>query len=478
MNKLSCKYHPRTPARWQCSHCNIGLCPICVKHEHHVEEVFSCPVCNNYAASLGASNSITPFWQRIPQSFAYPINASSLVYIIALTILGIVVFQRSWIGAVAELAIFLVALRYSYAVLLHTALGHLAPPPLSVELITSGLELPIKQFFVFVVFGSVVGFATKLVGTNLGYVLQMGMLLCIPATVMVIATENSFSKALNPAVLFGIIRRIGWRYLLLYVFLLMLDGGSNVAVEFLYGHIPIALFISIYVFSVIYFLVIMFHLMGYVIYQYHEELGFAVAIEHEDGGQAKETKSQKPVNPILNQANILITEGKPADAIVLVQKYLTSAHGDLQAHEQYHKMLVLTKDKTKLTEHGRDYITLLLEQQRLRRAFDIFRDCLSIDPEFMLAKGSQVYPLASFAREVKGENLALKAVSNFAKRYPGHPDIPRVYLLAAKILCEQFKQDGKAKKILEDLVKGFPDHELTPEIKNYLAVVDKLTAAR
>ena len=56
-------------------------------------------------------------------------------------------------------------------------------------------------------------------------------------------------------------------------------------------------------------------------------------------------------------------------------------------------------------------------------------------------------------------------------------DVPRAreaYLLAAKIMCENFSEDQKARQILEFVTQTYPTHPLKPEIEKYQKVIDQL----
>lgn len=474
MSTAVCKYHPRVPAQWFCGTCNIHLCPSCIKTEYLPDLVHTCPVCKNYATALGMANIITPFWKRLPHFFLYPVNLSSLGVIASIMILSALTFRASLVGALLQLVLFVMFLRYAYAVLLHTALGHRTPPPLSHATLIEGMELPFKQVFVFVAMGLIAGLAEDLAGGLAGAMLSWLFLLAVPATVMVIAIDHSFFRALNPLVLAGIVRHIGWSYLLLYFFLLLLWGGSTTAVSVLYGRVPTLIFVAMYAFASMYFMLIMFNMMGYVIYQYHEELGFSPEVDV--GGAAASVAAGATLDPAANEVNILVTEGKVPEAIALLQERVRKSPGDHDLHERLHKLLKLANRGEDMARHGRDWLGQLIGDKRHKKAVDVVRDCIPADPEFRPNDPAQIYPLASFARDTHENKIAIHLLNGFMRRHAGHPDIPRVCLLAAKLLCETLKQDAQAQKILEELLRRYPQHELVPEIRKYLGIIGKLAA--
>ena len=84
MPAVNCKYHPSTPARWSCQHCQISFCPGCVT-EDSARQAPACPVCKRHLQSLGSENLITPFWARLREFFIYPAYPGPLLLIMALT---------------------------------------------------------------------------------------------------------------------------------------------------------------------------------------------------------------------------------------------------------------------------------------------------------------------------------------------------------------------------------------------------------
>lgn len=78
--------------------------------------------------------AITPFWNRIPQLFIYPLQPSGLVVLFALLVL-FTVLPISLIGWLLRLVLVLFFTKYCYEVLAQTAEGRLRPPAVSGELL-------------------------------------------------------------------------------------------------------------------------------------------------------------------------------------------------------------------------------------------------------------------------------------------------------------------------------------------------------
>lgn len=474
MERVACKYHPRLPARWHCPACGVNVCAECVKKTGPGDNRLLCTACQGELDSLGIGNTITPFWERIPRFFAYPFKTDCLVYLAMLAAASLAGFLPL-AGIIISLLILFGLLKYGYAVLSHTASGNLSPPKLWSNDLAGENNLPLRQLVVFVLMAVVIGLAGQL-SPLAGIAVLLFMLFSMPASVMSMALLGSIVEALNPAALARIIGRIGWPYLILYVFLLLLSGGSKVAAGLLEPVLPDWLLMITGVFITGYFTVIMFHMMGYVVYQYHEPLGYGNVREFDRTEDVPASKAEVPVDPFLNEINILVSEGKLEAAKGRLKERLRLA-GTPDERERYHRLLKLSGDKAELAHHGATYLRGLVELGRNGQALDVFSDCLDADPEFQVSDGQLAYGLGSLAHDRGRHDLALRILNRFAQRYPRHRDIPRAYLVAAKILCEHKNQDAQARKILADLMRMYPDHESLAEIEGYLRFLDRLETA-
>jgi TolA-binding protein len=49
--------------------------------------------------------------------------------------------------------------------------------------------------------------------------------------------------------------------------------------------------------------------------------------------------------------------------------------------------------------------------------------------------------------------------------------IPKSYLRAAQVFNDRLMNPDRARKILSGLLNKYPDHEIAPQVKNYLASI-------
>lgn len=285
--------------------------------------------------------------------------------------------------------------------------------------------------------------------------------LALSASMMVLATTSSLRSALNPSIVFGLIFRIGWPYLALVAFLTLLSGSTWALVAFLAQRVEPQALLVITGLSFMYFTVIMFHLMGYVVYQYHERLGITPT-------QAEEAE---PQDPELEQFRGFMAEGKYAAALEELRNIVPRRWGALELHRLVHKLAKLTNNQEVLLRHGEQYIGVLLEQNRVREAMEIYQDLVAAKPQFRPALADQHLPIAQMLRDSRLPKEAITLINGFHKRFPASELTPALYLLAARIFHDDLNDDAKAGQILRFVAAQYPSHGLIGSVQHYLRVL-------
>ena len=213
-----------------------------------------------------------PFWQRLPAALAYPARPPALWVVFGLATAGAVSYRPGPWGGVLQVALFVLLLRYAYAAMVRSAAGRDDPPAISLRLFNSDLEMALKQFGVIILFAMLYGIGVRLLGDAGGVVVLAAANLATPATAMVIALENSFLRAINPLLLWTLVRRIGAAYLLLCVLLAALWLLAQLSFDLLSAFQHHGLQLFFYDLCAMYYLLAMAHLMGYALWQYRERL--------------------------------------------------------------------------------------------------------------------------------------------------------------------------------------------------------------
>ena len=425
--------------------------------------------------NVTAMQGITPFWNRIPRFFLYPFSLAPLLYMGALSAVSLMALLPL-IGPLIQLLVWVTFLRYTFVVLEHTSYGHLEPPHSMGTLSSAESNRPYKQLGVFILMGVLVVLVGMAFGGAAALIAGLLLSLALPASVMLLAINDGFFQALNPLSLIHLISKIGLPYLALCFFLLSLSGGSEWFTEFLAPRISEWAWYPALNFIAMYFTLIMYNMMGYVLYQNHQSIGLDVQVDFADSPDALH-KQGNLHDPLTAELNHLLAAGQTDEAVSWLAQKIRQDWENNGLHDRYHKLLMLAGRK-EITSHGREYISKLVRDKKLARALDIYQDCLKTDAEFMPQEAAQVYPLACAARDLKQPKLAVSIMRKFDKNFPRSPDIPSVYLLSAKLMHEDFRDEKMARAILQHIQKKYPQHPLSEAAGNYLAFIEKLSPSR
>ena len=174
-------------------------------------------------------------------------------------------------------------------------------------------------------------------------------------------------------------------------------------------------------------------------------------------------------------ARVPISIGSRADAAAIIAAAdaarpapVAQAALELQKAARQYQALLGQSDSKKTLEAGRSYIALLVREREPARAFEVFHQCLALDPAFRTARGEDVLPIAKAARAAGLPKVAVAAVRGFDKSWPGHAAIPEVFMFSAQLLAEDLGNPDMARKILAHLIARYPGHHSASEAKRYL----------
>lgn len=487
--KTYCKYHPTQLAHWDCLLCDNGLCQDCViKREKggYLQGQFLhlCPKCNREVEWIGASNLIEPFWKRLPGFFAYPFSPHPLILIISLSIAGIIGIQLAkslvvnlgFTGFIWSLGIagilFGILLKYSYEALNTTARGDLTPPKISVKTISDNFTQVFKQIALIFIITVVIGFVSSKVGVTIGTILFFAFKFFFYSMIILLVTTNSLIHALNPLTFIPLTFRIGWGYLLMYIFLFILGDAPFYVSLFLFRIIPQNIHIIILglFVSTCYYTIIAYHLMGYVLLQYHSEIGYEINYEDFKDPSIKTDAPQQEdaQQTILKKANIMIQEGKLEEAVEFIRSQ-TSAEGitNLALSERYHNLLKMTKRKQEYMKHCITHLDLLGQANQKMKTCRLFTKCMALDKKFTPAAAT-LFKIGDWLNESGKIKAAIGTYSRLTKAYPDDVLVPKAYFRSAQIFNDRLMKPDKARKIIEAIMNKFPDHEIIPKVKAYL----------
>jgi hypothetical protein len=167
--------------------------------------------------SLGAANTVEPFWRRLPEAFKYPLNSSSMSLIVGTSIISVLATLMPFLLILSVLMYLFAAgsiLKYSFSCLERTALGEMKAPDV-MDAYQGGIKLLFQLVLITIILSAVVGIAGYYLGNAIGGFLLVVVVFSFPAILIRFAQTENMLEAMNPLHALGLIAAIGLPYGLL-----------------------------------------------------------------------------------------------------------------------------------------------------------------------------------------------------------------------------------------------------------------------
>ena len=474
--KKFCHGHPTRKAHWHCPKCDALFCPECVavresENYGQKETLHFCPKCNLPVDWVGLQNLIDPFWNRMPRIFGYPLSLQPLIFISVLAFVTLFLSRPGIVSPVLRGLMWLMILKYSFESLKATASGNLEAPPVNLQTISEDFLQVFKQFAIYVLIFLGFAYISAKAGLILGIAFAVAALFFVPSMIILLVTTGSLFHAINPVFFVGLTFRIGWAYLLMNFFLFLLGSAPAYLSQYVLRFLPAEFHPMLFGFAQSFYTIVSYHLMGYVILQYHERIGYQVDYEDFSDPSVQEYEPQKsdPDAVVLSKVEPLIKEGKLDEAIALIKSMAAQQPiSGVNLSERYYNLLKMRKRSAELLEHALTHLDILTSQNQKSKALAVFTECRTADASF-LPTASALFKLAGWLDE-KGKTKAAVAVYNtLAKSYPDNPLVPKAYFRIAQIFHDRLMNKDQAKKALGLLLRKYPNHDIIPQAENFLA---------
>ncbi|HSG91384.1 MAG TPA: hypothetical protein VLA56_19365 [Pseudomonadales bacterium] len=420
-----CDFHPRTAATWHCAFCSRDYCDDCMDEGPDERPRDSCILCDGDLESLGHAFTAVPFWRRLQESFRYPLDGNAIAVIVGTAVVaGLApLLLGTLIGLILALIATGVLVKYAFTCLKRTSEGDLKAPDVAGSF-SGGIKLLFKLMAIGIVFGTLVQAGFVAVGPGFGMFLATVMVIVLPAVIIILALTESLFAALNPLTSYRLIRAIGLPYGLIQGFILIMFASVGLIQEMLAGGGDLPASVLGAVVSN-YYTVVMFHIFGYMLFQYQGALGFVARGDDED------RPHRSPQERLQARVAVLVKDGRYLDARSLLAGEVKRAPGDRILARQLLEYLLATHDGTALRDYASQYF-----ERALKRG----------DPD----------PLAPVYHRVR----------ELAADY--RPDLPEVRVALARQLAERGEHLA-AVRLLNGLQKDFPEYAALGEAFHLMA---------
>lgn len=419
--------------------------------------------------------TIVPFWQRLREISLYPAQPGALITLIVLSLARLLGLLPG-VGRIVTLLVLVALYKFAFEVLRATANGHMEPPENALDMEESVGRQGVMMQGAFIV----LAFLSFLVGGVLfgedgiwfGIAASLLLLLGWPGACMSLAIDQNFWHALNPGTWMQIMSRLGWPYFLAFGLMALIFLSSANAQSLVQGVLPLLIGLPVLYFISGYALIATFHLMGYLVWQYQDELGYTPS---NTASLPTIDRNADPDQFILDEAAQMIRDGETDMATDTLRAHLRERGGTEALHTQYRKLLRLKGDPAELIRHGKEWLPMLLAQDREKAAVELCREMVELDPTFVVSDAESNTRLAKRAAALGQTQLALRLINGFHKRHPKSADIPEMYLLAARLLSERMGKDAEAKALLTQIRTAYPEHPLLPQIDALLKLIESVS---
>lgn len=400
---------------------------------------------------------IEPFWNRMPRFFLFGFTPPVIYVLLGLALINALLVDYTLsvqgghiIAALVTLLVFLFSQKYGFHILERTAHGYPGGPALDRETLLDHYEMPFKLIGIWIVI--ILAGLLLVIAASPYLLIPYGLMvfLLMPAVLMTLAVENSMGQALNPAALARVAFSIGWPYLMTVGLFFLLNGGAGTVMGLFGQGLPPGARAFLGGLSQHYFWFVNMHLLGYLVYQYHERVGFS------PGGLAEQDDGWGDVlAPVEEHIEAGQYEAAADRLKAMLPEYPEHA---IWLRQKRHTVLKLTERTNQLLDNGGKLLAALVDANRMREATEVYIDLTDIDPAVRPGRETDYEPLLDMLVQRGEYQRAVRMANGFHKDFPGSQSIPPLYLQVARIFLEFLDQPAKARQIAEFLIRRFPDH--------------------
>jgi tetratricopeptide (TPR) repeat protein len=254
-------------------------------------------------------------------------------------------------------------------------------------------------------------------------------------------------------------------------FLILLASAPAYLAQYFTKFLPPDLQLMLFGFAKSFYTIVSYHLMGYVILQYSEKIGYQVDYEdfQDPSAQDYETEEADPDAIVLSEVAPLIQDGKLDEAISVIKRSIQQQSiCSVELSERYYNLLKMRKRNAELLAHGVNHMEILADKNQKSKAIAVFSECHKLDNNFLPA-ADPLFKLAGWLNETGKTKAAVAVYNLIVKSCPENALVPKAYFRVAQIFNDRLMSTEKAKQVLSVIKTKFPDHDIMPHVDNFLA---------
>jgi tetratricopeptide (TPR) repeat protein len=187
---------------------------------------------------------------------------------------------------------------------------------------------------------------------------------------------------------------------------------------------------------------------------------------------AKKAKaSEHGEDTLLSRIDTLVKDGNVDDALTVIESEPDAISSDINLSERYYNILKLKDNTEKMLAHGSAYLDLLAKGRSKEKLHEVYAECVSRSSDFSTSFSAS-FKIAGSMIEAGNPKGAADVYEGFIKNNPENPMIPKASFLAANVFNEKLLNPQKAAELLDNIIKKYPNHEMTAYARQYLGQIN------
>lgn len=380
-------------------------------------------------------------WRYLPKLLLYPVSGYALYIVI---VMGALIWLAGYAG------IFGLALAgvlfgwmgyYAMGVVERTATGHATPPPLGTEVLFQGEKLRLALLVLYL--ATLLLLTLAHLRSGWGVAIFIAGVYLFPAFLASVALQPDLLSTLNP----WSTLRFAWLTGLPYLFASLLMAAVAWLVAVLSGQVAGVVGGML----MVYMLLFVCHLIGYVAYHRQDDIGLAVSVQRMTPELQAALDQAERFKELLARIDKHLAAHEPQAARdALMAEEGAALANPRSFHEDLFDALRQRHEDALSLLQGTRLIQLLAREKRYGRALDICERCLDVSKGYLPQPPALTVPLAEEALRDKRLPLFARLDANVQAGRPGSDEAVSLQFLKAQALVQQ-RQDAAALALLAPL---------------------------
>ena len=431
-----CKYHPVEAATYSCTHCNIRQCDHCVDASAGSVRCF---VCRRELENQGPGDSIVPFWRRLDKCFSYPMTMQTLLLIILASAVSALAASAGGLQSfVILLVVSAVTTKYGFLCLQQTAAGKMDAPDVS-EAYSGGIKLIIHIILIVLGIVFMVLAVANVLGQFAALAFSVFWLCCLPAVFINYARFEEIGAAINPVKVAHLVLQLRGAYLLLLLFITIMILSVGTLNQLFDGQDVLSAALQ----SVVsyYYWIVIFHLMGYLLFQKQGVLGYVSRLDS-DGDVHNRSDKQHTMARI----GVLAKEGMFTELSSELKTALKKYPDDIGIYDRYFDYLCALHKTAELDKFWLAYLQCLEKSGGTPKVAGLMLRILHFAPDYLPASAEVRFKLAGILLKQGKPALSVRLINRLHRDYPGFEHLAEAYFIMADALDELPEKQVQAEK--------------------------------